>query len=255
MSGKLEITDLYKSYHHHGRSLEVLSCISMSVHEGEFISVVGASGCGKSTLLRIIAGLEPDYEGHVMLDGQPVLRPSLDKGFVFQDHRLFPWLTVEQNIGYGIPDCLPGKKDTVSYFVNLVGLRNFEKALPGQLSGGMAQRAAIARALANRPKVLLLDEPFGALDAMTRISMQEELLKIWEQEKATIIMVTHDIDEAVYLGDRVFVLSSRPGRIKKESHLSLGRPRDRVSDNFTSEKRKIYHEFFSEVAIPFKYEI
>ena len=255
MSGKLEINSLSKVFEDKNQRLEVLSDINLKIKDGEFISILGSSGCGKSTLLRIIAGLETDYSGTVTLDGEHIKKPSIDKGLVFQDHRLFPWLSVEQNIGYGIPDNQRDKKELVSEMINLVGLTGFEKSLPSQLSGGMAQRAAIARALANKPKVLLLDEPFGALDAMTRINMQEEIRKIWEVEKITIILVTHDIEEAVYLGDRVVVLSSRPGQIKKIHKVDLARPRDRVNNDFVAEKRQIYYEFFEELKAPFSYSI
>lgn len=255
MPGKLEIKNLSKIFEDKNQKLEVLNDINITITEGEFISILGSSGCGKSTLLRIIAGLETNYSGAVLLDGEPITKPSVDKGFVFQDHRLFPWLTVEQNIGYGIPDKQPDKKDLIKEMIKLVGLEGFEKSLPKQLSGGMAQRTAIARALANKPKVLLLDEPFGALDAMTRINMQEEILKIWDVEKITIILVTHDIEEAVYLGDRVVVLSNRPGQIKKICKVDMARPRDRVNNDFVVEKRKIYYEFFEEIKVPFTFSI
>lgn len=255
MSEILIINGLNKVFEEKDKKLEVLSDINLTIENGEFISILGSSGCGKSTLLRIIAGLDASYEGDVLLDGEQIKKPSIDKGIVFQDHRLFPWLTIEENIGYGIPDKQENKKELVEEHIELVGLKGFEKSLPSQLSGGMAQRAAIARALANKPKVLLLDEPFGALDAMTRINMQEEILRIWEREKITVILVTHDIEEAVYLGDRVVVLSSRPGKIKEIYKVQTGRPRDRVSDDFVSEKRKIYYEFFNHVEKPFAYSI
>lgn len=255
MPGKLEISNLSKVFGNKDQKLETLNNINLQVKEGEFISILGSSGCGKSTLLRIIAGLETNYSGTVLLDGEQIRKPSLDKGIVFQDHRLMPWLSVEQNIAYGIPDNQVNKKELIQEMIKLVGLEGFEKALPGQLSGGMAQRTAIARALANKPKLLLLDEPFGALDAMTRINMQEEILKIWEVERITIILVTHDIEEAVYLGDRVVVLSSRPGQIKKICSVDIARPRERVSNDFARVKRKIYYEFFEEFKVPFSYNI
>jgi len=255
MPGKLEIRNLSKTFEDKNQKLKVLSEINLDINEGEFISIIGSSGGGKSTLLRIIAGLETDYEGSVLLDGVPIKKPSIDKGIVFQDHRLFPWLTVAENIGYGVSDNQKNKKEIIKDLINLVGLEGFEKSRPNQLSGGMAQRAAIARALANNPKVLLLDEPFGALDAMTRINMQEEILKIWKLEKITIILVTHDVEEAVYLGDYVVVLTSNPGQIKKICKVDLARPRDRVNNDFVFEKRKVYYEFFEEQKVPFTYSI
>lgn len=255
MKTHLEIEDLNKTFCENDRDLAVLNDINLSVENGEFITILGSSGCGKSTLLRIIAGLEREYSGTVLLDGEPIIKPSLEKGFVFQDHRLLPWLNISENIGFGIPDLQKDKEETIEKYINLVGLNGFEKAYPAQLSGGMSQRAAIARALSNHPKILLMDEPFGALDAMTRINMQEEILRIWEQERTTIIMVTHDIDEAVYLGDRVVVLTNRPGKIRNIVDVNLGRPRDRVSNDFIYEKKKIYYEFFKEVTIPYVYAI
>lgn len=255
MSEILEIKSLSKVFQEKNKKLEVLNDINLTINEGEFISILGSSGCGKSTLLRIIAGLDINYEGAALLDGKQIKKPSIDKGIVFQDHRLFPWLTIKENIGFGIPDEQKNKEELVQEHIELVGLKGFEKSFPSQLSGGMAQRAAIARALVNKPKILLLDEPFGALDAMTRINMQEEILRIWKREKVTIILVTHDIEEAVYLGDRVVVLSSRPGKIKEIYNIDIARPRDRVSNDFVSEKRKIYLEFFNQVEAPFAYSI
>ena len=255
MPGQIEIRRLNKTYTDKNKKVEALKDINLLVKPGEFISILGSSGCGKSTLLRILAGLDTDYEGEVLLDGKPITRPSLEKGFVFQDHRLFPWFSVSQNIGYGIPDKRPDKDRLVSELTALVGLQGFEKALPRQLSGGMAQRVAIARALVNHPKVLLLDEPFGALDALTKITMQEEILKIWEKEKITVILVTHDIEEAVYLGDRVVILSNRPGTIREVQQVQIGRPRNRVSNNFVYEKRKAYYKFFDQVETEFTFSI
>ncbi|AGK98496.1 ABC transporter ATP-binding protein [Clostridium pasteurianum] len=255
MSEILKIKGLNKIFQEKNKKLKVLNDINLIIEEGEFISILGSSGCGKSTLLRIIAGLDTNYKGNVLLDGEQIKKPSIDKGIVFQDHRLFPWLTIEENIGFGIPDKQKNKDELVQEHIELVGLKGFAKSLPSQLSGGMAQRASIARALVNKPKILLLDEPFGALDAMTRINMQEEILRIWKREKVTIILVTHDIEEAAYLGDRVVVLSSRPGKIKSIYKMDIARPRDRVSNDFLSEKRKIYLEFFNQVEAPFAYSI
>jgi len=188
------------------------------------------------------------------LEGQPLEGPGTDRGIVFQEPRVFPWLTVEKNIAFG----LPGRNDTkriVRDHIRLVGLEGFEKAYPNQLSGGMAQRASIARAIVNRPEILLLDEPFGALDAMTKIQMHEEILRIWRVEQSTMILVTHDIDEAIYLGDRVLVMSHRPGTIKKIVEVDLPRPRDRNGVEFMEIRREIYKEFFALAETPFAYAI
>jgi ABC-type nitrate/sulfonate/bicarbonate transport system ATPase subunit len=211
--------------------MPVLSGLSLTIAPGEFLSIVGASGCGKSTLLRLILGLDVDYSGQIQIDGEPVRGPSLERGIVFQDHRLFPWLTVEQNVGLGLENSGWSdvrKRETIAEHIELVGLVGFERAYPHQLSGGMAQRAAIARALVNRPSILLLDEPFGALDALTRSKLQEELQRIWQAERITSILVTHDVDEAVYLGDRVVVMEPRPGRIRRVFDVPVHHPRDRA---------------------------
>ncbi|HWP96082.1 MAG TPA: ABC transporter ATP-binding protein [Syntrophomonadaceae bacterium] len=251
----LRIEDLSKSYELDQGICEVLNNISFSVQSGEFISIVGSSGCGKSTLLRLIAGLERDYQGSIVLGGKVIQGPGLDRGMVFQEHRLFPWLNVEENIGFGLKVQVDDRDKFVQYHIDLVGLQGFEKALPGQLSGGMAQRVAIARALINRPRVLLLDEPFGALDALTRIQMQMEILRIWEAERTTMILVTHDIDEAVFLGDRVIIMSNRPAHLKKVLDVPLPRPRDRSNIEFIRLRKAIYLEFFAETALPFAYSI
>lgn len=243
----LEIRNLNKTFNIVNSELQVLKNININVKYGEFVSIVGESGCGKSTLLKIIAGLSSATEGDVYLKGVKITKPSIQCGMVFQESRLYPWLSVEKNIEFGISKKLPKeeKKRIVQEHIQLVGLTGFEKALPNQLSGGMQQRVSIARALVNRPNVLLLDEPFGALDALTRINMQNEILRIWESERATMILVTHDIDEAIYLGDRVFVMSRKPGTIKKEIQVNLPRPRDRTSDHFARIKKDIYSQFFS----------
>lgn len=245
MEDIIKINNLSKVFKDkHGGEVVALQNINIDIKRGEFISIIGSSGCGKSTLLRIIAGLETEYEGNITINDKPILSPSRDKGVIFQDHRLLPWLTVAENIEFSLREGQLDKEDLIKEHIDLVGLKGFENVYPSQLSGGMAQRASIARALANKPEVLLLDEPFGALDAMTKINMQEELLKIWEKEKITMIIVTHDIDEAVYLGDRVVVMSSRPGKIKRIENTDLGHYRLRTSPNFTKAKEKIYEEFF-----------
>jgi ABC-type nitrate/sulfonate/bicarbonate transport system ATPase subunit len=243
----LEIKALNKQYQVRGETLPVLENISLSVKQGEFVSIVGASGCGKSTLLKLIIGLEDDYQGELLQDGNNIVGTSLERGIVFQEHRLFPWLTVEQNIGIGLLNNTrltdEEKRKSIQDHIELVGLKDFADAYPYQLSGGMSQRVAIARALVNRPEVLLLDEPFGALDAFTRAYLQQELQHIWEKEGITMILVTHDVEEAVYLGDRVVVMQPRPGRIKRIVDVPLPRERNRASAAFAAIKEEVMNEF------------
>lgn len=243
--GALEIRGLSKAYRIEGQPLPVLDSINLKVRPGEFVSIVGASGCGKSTLLRLIVGLEADYRGDILLDGKPVIGTSLERGIVFQDHRLFPWMTLSKNIALALKNhaLSQAEKDRlVAEHIALVNLEGFENAYPHQLSGGMAQRAAIARALINRPKVLLLDEPLGALDALTRVRLQHELQRIWVQQRCTVIMVTHDIEEALYLGDRVIVMDAHPGRIKHQIEVNLPHPRDRTSSVLQGYKEQLLEE-------------
>lgn len=230
--GQLRIDGVSKRFQVNGAPLHVLDRLDLSVAPGEFLTIVGASGCGKSTLLRLIAGLDTSFDGGVSLDGTPVTEPGLDRGLVFQEPRLFPWLTVAGNMELGLLNTGHTKaerRDAVRCHIALVGLDGFQDAYPHQLSGGMAQRAAIARGLVNRPRVLLLDEPFGALDALTRARLQEELQRIWAAEGITMLLVTHDVEEAVYLGDRVVVMAPRPGRIAASFDVDVPRPRDRAS--------------------------
>jgi sulfonate transport system ATP-binding protein len=242
----LTIEHLNKEFQMESGSVKALSNVSLDVQPGEFLSIVGASGCGKSTLLRLIVGLESEFEGIIQIGDTPIVGPGVDRGIVFQEARLLPWFTVEQNIAFGCGRQFTSqeRKRTVEEHIELVGLAGFKQAYPHQLSGGMQQRVSIARALVNRPKVLLLDEPFGALDALTRINMQQEVLRIWEAEKTTMILVTHDIDEAIYLGDRVIVMSSRPGTIKQDLQVNLPRPRNRSDYDFVQIRKQIYTEFF-----------
>jgi NitT/TauT family transport system ATP-binding protein/sulfonate transport system ATP-binding protein len=230
--GAVTVSALRKSYRLQGKALSVLDNIDLQVAPGEFVSIVGPSGCGKSTLLRLIVGLDEDYQGEILLDGQRIVSTSLDRGIVFQDHRLLPWMTVEDNIALALKNTtlsVVRRREIVAEHIELVRLTGFEKAYPRQLSGGMAQRAAIARALVNRPKVLLLDEPLGALDALTRLHLQKELQRIWIQHRSTVLMVTHDVEEAVYLSDRVVVMDANPGRIRRVVTVPLPHPRDRDS--------------------------
>ena len=253
----LNIEHLNMTFDVGNEKLEVIKNIDFSVKEGEFICIVGASGCGKSTFLKIISSIVKPTAGTVLLNGNAVIEPSLDCGMVFQESRLYPWLSVEKNIEFGIAKKISKeeKKKLVQEHIDLVGLRGFEKVLPNQLSGGMQQRVSIARALVNRPSLLLLDEPFGALDAFTRINMQNELLNIWEKEKSTMILVTHDIDEAIYLGTKVVVMSNRPGIIKTVVDTNLPRPRERTSDVFYDVRKKIYSEFYESVTPQIEYNI
>jgi len=220
--------------------------IFLTIDPGEFVCVVGGSGCGKTTLLRIIAGLDTNYEGAVFLDQKRITGPDLDRGVVFQEHRLLSWLTVHDNIAFGLAGLFRAERDKkIRHYINLVGLEGFEYEFPHQLSGGMSQRVAIARALAGHPEVLLLDEPFASLDALTRMRMQQEILRIWEAERTTVVLVTHDIEEAVYLADRVVVMSPQPGTIKKILPVSLPRPRDRTDRKFIRIRRSVHEEFFA----------
>lgn len=257
----LEIRQLSKSFSIDGQTREVLSDINLNVRRGEFLGIVGFSGCGKSTLLRIISGLETKSDGEIYLEGKEIIGPGIDRSMIFQESRLFPWMRVEDNVLYGISKKVQreiGKKEAeklVKKYIRLVGLEEFAKAYPSQLSGGMQQRVSIARSLIANPKLLLLDEPFGALDAITRIGMQDETLRIWEENRTTMLLVTHDIDEAVYLCDRVVVMSQSPGRIRKIIAVKLPRPRKRTSIDFSEIRRKIYQVFFEETDSDIEYVI
>ncbi|HST30371.1 MAG TPA: ABC transporter ATP-binding protein [Chthoniobacterales bacterium] len=213
---------------------QVLDGISFSLAAGELVSLVGPSGCGKSTLLRLIAGLDSTDEGDLLVGSDRISAPNAERGLVFQDPNLFPWLTVRRNIQVGLVarGVLREKKQEVDQFMRLVGLETFANVYPHHLSGGMAQRAALARALINHPKVLLLDEPLGALDAFTRMRMQDEVLRLWQTRRTTMLLVTHDIDEAIYMSDRIMIMTPRPGRIERTIEVGLNRPRQRDSADF-----------------------
>lgn len=227
--GRLAARNIGKMYAARGRQVEVLRDITFAVEPGEFVVVVGPSGCGKTTLLRILNGLIAPNSGEITIDGHPLEGLGKDRGFVFQQDSLFPWRTTLDNVRLGLEIRGVPKQESVDrarFYIKLVGLEGFEHHYPHQLSGGMRQRANLARALAIDPRVLLMDEPFAALDAQTREIMQSELLNLWSRHKITIVFITHQIDEAVYLADRVVVLSARPGRIKAVVPINLGRPRD-----------------------------
>jgi len=224
----LELQNISKSYLHSLQSIEAVKDITLPIREGEFIAMVGPSGCGKSTLLKMIAGLIESSSGRIILDGREVISPDKDRGLVFQGFTLFPWLTVRQNIGFGLSLqklSEQQKSAIVEHYLKITDLGDFADFYPKDLSGGMQQRVAIARTLANNPKVLLMDEPFGALDSQTRSQMQEFLTNLWEQEHKTVIFITHDVQEAVFLADTVYVLSKRPMQVKKVFRIPFPRPR------------------------------
>jgi ABC-type nitrate/sulfonate/bicarbonate transport system ATPase subunit len=238
----LTLSHVSKSYRTGAAGIEAVRDVSFEVRGHEFVSIVGHSGCGKSTLLKLIAGLDREHAGEIVFQSRPVVGPGLERGMVFQEHRLFPWLTVAQNIGIAVHEArLPAaeKRELVARHLALVGLNGFEAAFPHQLSGGMAQRVAIARALTARPRLLLLDEPFGALDAFNRMNIQQEMQRIWHEQSIPMLMVTHDIEEAVFLSDRVVVMSPRPGRVQEIVAIDQPRPRDRTSMAFMAAKRAI----------------
>jgi len=245
MAEKLVISGVSKNFIAKKRQVVALADTSFTVAENEFVTLLGPSGCGKSTLLKIIAGLEEPSSGKVLLDGREITGPGRDRGMVFQSYTLFPWLTVRENIEFGLDVAgrSRGEKREVSeHYIQKIGLQGFADAYPRELSGGMTQRVAIARALANDPEVLLMDEPFGALDAQTRAVMQELLLDVWDESHKTIIFVTHDVDEAVFIGDTVYVMTARPGRIKARIPVDLPPQRTfdlKVAPEFLAIKKEI----------------
>ncbi len=243
----INVEHLNKQFPVDKQSMEVLRDITLQIKRGEFVTIVGHSGCGKSTLLKIMCGLVDYEDGIVERNGHAVVGPGPKCGMVFQDHRLLPWLRIKDNVGFGLKD-LPKeeREQKVREHLELVGLSDFANSYPGQLSGGMSQRAAIARGLAGNPTILLLDEPFGALDALTRIQMQKEILRIQQKEKTTMVMVTHDIDEAIYLGDRIVVMSARPGEIREIIKTDPVKSKQRSSAEFAEYKKKIYNYFFED---------
>ena len=250
----LSINDMGKVFDSKKGAVTALEDINLTVDRGELAVIVGPSGCGKSTLLNIVAGLEQSTSGEAVLEGQPITGPGADRGMVFQSYTLFPWLTVRKNVEFGLR--LKGvpaaeRAEIARKYINLVGLAEFENALPKELSGGMKQRVAIARVLANKPVMLLMDEPFGALDAQTRLLLQELLLDVWRQESSTILFITHDIDEAILLADNVYIMSRRPGRIKAKVPVDIARPRDHkasLTPEFSKVKSQIMDLLWEEIA-------
>ncbi len=244
--GEVTIRDLSKSFSINGRNLSVLRSLNLDIGSGESLAIVGASGSGKTTLLRILAGLEEADSGGVLIDGQPIDGVGTERAVIFQEPRLLPWLSVLGNVAFplemrGMPKI--EARRLAKRYIQLVGLAEFSEALPAQLSGGMAQRVGIARALAVQPEILLLDEPFGALDAMTKITMQEELARIWREENVTMILVTHDLEEAVYLAGRVLVLPKEKGGRIRDIRIDLLRPRNRSESRFVKFRQELLAEF------------
>src|SRR3989454_6922461 len=243
LRSKLSLNGLNMTFGHGDEVVDVLENIDLEVREGEFICLLGPSGCGKSTLLNIVGGFLKPSSGEVVIDGEPVRGPDPRRIFVFQERGVFPWLTVEGNIGFGLFRLSEEeRRRRIAHYVQLVGLSGFERAFPRELSGGMKQRVEVARALAVNPDVLYLDEPFGALDSITRLIMRSELLRIWEAEKKTILFVTHDIEESCQLADRVVVLSARPGSIRRVVDVDLPHPRDLSSPRYLALRDSILEE-------------
>jgi nitrate ABC transporter ATP-binding subunit len=250
--GTLNIRGVTKRFAVGNGEIEALAPVDLSIPKGEFVCLIGASGCGKSTLLRVIAGFEEPTTGDVSIDGRVITGPGSDRGMVFQDYALFPWMTVRDNISFGPRQRhLPREEisRTADEFVRMVGLERFADRYPNQLSGGMKQRVAIARVLANNADILLMDEPFGALDALTREQLQHELMQIWKRTGVTTIFVTHSVEEAVLLADRVLVMSAGPGRIDSDFQIDLVRPRDVSSPEFNALRRDIARRLTSHLAV------
>jgi len=249
VGSSIRIQGLSKVFTDGGKSVTALQGFDLDVKDGEFICLLGPSGCGKTTVLRIVAGLESRSAGKVLVHGRKVDSAGSDRGMVFQEFGLFPWRTVRRNIEFGLemggvaPD---QRHKTSSMLIDLVGLKSFEDAHPRQLSGGMKQRVGIARALANNPAVLLMDEPFGSLDAQTRNLMQRELLRIWEATRKTVLFVTHSVDEAVFLADRIVIMTARPGKVREIIEVDLPRPRERTSAEFISVRGRVLSELDEE---------
>jgi NitT/TauT family transport system ATP-binding protein len=254
-TNKIIVDRVSKQFDGPGDKINALDRVDLGVRDGEFLSIVGPSGCGKSTLLYMLGGFVPPSEGRLLANGREISAPGIDRGVVFQEYALFPWLTVEDNIAYplkriGLPRAR--RRDVIERYVTLMGLAGFEKRFPRELSGGMKQRVALARTFAYDPEILLLDEPFGALDAQTREVMQDELLRLWRTSGKTVLMVTHDVDEAVYLSNRVCVMSRRPGRFVEEFVISLDHDESRetvvLSEKYRAIRNKVWMAVRRQVA-------
>jgi NitT/TauT family transport system ATP-binding protein len=240
---KVNIHDVCLSFEEEGRRRDILEHVNLTVEAGQFVCIVGPSGCGKSTLLHVLGGFLAPTSGSIEIDGEAVRGPDPRRIFVFQESGVFPWLTVEGNIGFGLSHLgAKEREERIGQYVDLVGLSGFERAFPRQLSGGMKQRLEVARALAVKPDVLYMDEPFAALDYITRMGMRKELLRIWQRERKTVLLVTHDIDEAVQLGDRVLVMSARPAHIREDLEIPMAHPRDVSSPEYIALRARILDE-------------
>jgi ABC-type nitrate/sulfonate/bicarbonate transport system ATPase subunit len=248
----LSLKDVSKVYERRGQDVRALANVDFQAEFGEFVCVLGVSGCGKSTLMQLVAGLEPQTAGEIVIDGTAIHGPHPDTSIVFQEHGLFPWMTVQTNIEFNLKARGVGKagrRAVALDLIRVVGLDGFEDKFPHELSGGMRQRVGIARALSTNPKLMLMDEPFGALDAQTRSIMQEELLRVWQAHKRTVIFITHSVDEAIYLADRVVVMTPRPGRIRAIIDVDLPRPRDPTSPAFGAYLRRVLDEIHDDLRL------
>jgi NitT/TauT family transport system ATP-binding protein len=244
MRGRVDIQHVSLTYTRGKQTVQAVQDVTLTIHPGEFVALLGASGCGKSTLLNAVAGFLKPTQGEILVDGEPVTAPGIDRGMVFQQHALFPWKTVEENVAFGLKmRGVPSyeRQAQVRTFLHLVGLEDVTQAYPAQLSGGMQQRVGLARVLINQPRVMLMDEPFGGLDAQSRVLMQELLLHLWHEVRTTVLFVTHDVDEAIFLADRIAIMRARPGRLKQELEVPLPRPRTlemAIDDTFIRLKRE-----------------
>jgi NitT/TauT family transport system ATP-binding protein len=246
MTAKISVQEVRKTFPLRGEEFVALDGVSLDIADNEFVTVVGPSGCGKSTLMNILAGLDTPTSGRALVDGEDVVGPGPERGVIFQQYALFPWLTVRKNVEFGLKVAGLGaaeRRERADYFIRIVGLEQFADALPKMLSGGMKQRCAIARAYAVNPSILLMDEPFGALDALTRVTLQEQLLDTWSREQRTVLFITHDVDEAVFLANRVVVMAARPGRIRDVIDVDLPYPRTeeaRLSPEFAQLRNRVW---------------